>query len=364
MTFMILTLLLSGLSFAKDFTSEGQKFTFENIIEREDVIWGFDFLPDGKVIFTERNGKMLVLDPVTKKAVEVSGVPMVNAVGQGGLLDVRVHPEFAKNSWIFFSYSLPVLVDKKGLATTALGRGTLVGNRLTDVKKLFEAHKPNDNDIHYGSRIIFDGEGHVIFSVGDRDNRERAQDLSYHQGKMLRLNEDGSVPQDNPFVKTAGAKPEIWSLGHRSPQGLAMRPGTKEIWEAEMGPRGGDEINLVQPGKNYGWPVVTFGREYYGPKIGVKEKSGFENPVFHWVPSISPSALAFYSGDKFPKWKGNAFLATLSGEHLHRIVLDGQKVVKEEKILADEGWRFRNIRTGPDGYLWYSTDEGKIGRLK
>ena len=325
----------------------------EVLISRDDVIWGFDFLPNGNIIFTERSGKLLVFETKTKKITEVANVPKVNAVGQGGLLDVRVHKDF-----IYFTYSLPV----KDNATTALGRAKLVGSKLKDVKLLFQGHEPNDNDIHYGSRIFFDGKGHLFMSMGDRDNRERAQDLSYHQGKMLRLNEDGTVPQDNPYVGVKNAKPEIWSLGHRSPQGFTLRPGTDELWEAEMGPRGGDELNLIIKGKNYGWPLVTFGREYYGPKIGVKEKAGFENPVAHWVPSISPSALTFYTGDKIPEWKGNAFLATLSGEHIHRLVLEGQKVVKEEKLFSGE--RFRNVRTGPDGYLYYSTDEGKLGRIK
>ncbi len=363
MKFLILITLFTQMAWAKNrsYTSEGKSFSFEHILERDDVIWGFDFLPNGNIIFTERNGAMLVLDMKTKKASAITGVPAVNAVGQGGLLDVRVHPDFAKNGLIFFTFSLPL---GKGEATTALGRGVLKDNKLTDVKTLFSAHKPNDNDIHYGSRIIFDGDGHVIFSVGDRDKRDRAQDTAYHQGKMIRLNEDGSVPKDNPFVGKKDAKPEIWSVGHRSPQGLVMRPGTKEIWEAEMGPRGGDEVNVIQAGKNYGWPLVTYGREYYGPKIGVQEKAGFEAPVAHWVPSISPSALTFYTGDKFPAWKGNAFLATLSGEHIHRLVIDGLRVIKEEKLMDKEGIRFRNVRTGPDGYLYYSTDEGKIGVLK
>jgi glucose/arabinose dehydrogenase len=353
-------LLFVNLSWAKTFVSEGQTITSENIIERKDVIWGFDFLPDGRMIFTERNGKMAILDLVSKKVSEISGLPKVNALGQGGLLDVRVHPEFKTNNLIYFTYSQPI----NSKATTAVGRGKLIGEKLEDIKILFSGHEPNDNDSPDGSRGVFDGEGHIFFSMGDRDNRERAQDLSYHQGKILRLNEDGSVPKDNPFVSTKNAKPEIWCLGHRSPQGLVMRPGTKELWEAEMGPRGGDELNLILAGKNYGWPLVTYGREYYGLSIGVKEKSGFENSIAHWVPSISPSALTFYSGDKFPNWKGNVFLATLSGEHLHRVVMEGNKVVKEEKIMGGEDSRFRNVRTGPDGYLYYSTDEGKIGRLK
>jgi aldose sugar dehydrogenase len=363
MNFLFILLLFTQIAWAKNrtYTSEGKSFSFEHILERDEVIWGFDFLPDGRIILSERSGTMVVFDPKTKKAFEVKGVPKVNAVGQGGLLDVRVHPEFIKNSFIYFTFSEP---KGTGEATTALARGVLKDQTFTDVKLLFSAHKQNDNDIHYGSRIEFDGKGHIFFSVGDRDNRDRAQDLSYHLGKMIRLNEDGTIPKDNPFVGKKDAKPEIWSLGHRSPQGLVMRPGTNELWEAEMGPRGGDEVNVVVAAKNYGWPVVTYGREYYGPKIGVPEKTGFQAPIAHWVPSISPSAMTFYTGDKFPQWKGNVFLATLSGEHLRRLVIDGQKVVKEEKLMDKEGFRFRNVRTGPDGYLYYSTDEGKLGILK
>ena len=198
--------------------------------------------------------------------------------------------------------------------------------------------------------------------VGDRDERQNAQKLTQHNGKVLRFNHDGSVPKDNPFVGKANALPEIFSYGHRNPQGLAIHPTTGEVWEAEMGPRGGDEINLIKPGANYGWPVVSYGREYSGPKIGEgTEKAGIENPIAYWVPSISPSNIAFYSGDALPKWKGNLFLGNLSGMHIRRLVVSGQKVVKQEEVL--KGSRFRNLRSGPDGFLYYSTDEGKICRL-
>lgn len=360
MKWMFLLLMLPLLTFAKDYESEGQKFVPENIIQREDVIWGFDFLPEGKIIFTERSGKMFVHDPASKKSVEVSGVPKVYAVGQGGLLDVRVHKDFAKNNRIYFTYSEPV----GNLSTTAFAMAELKDNKLTNIKKIFSGDKPNDNDIHFGSRIEFDGKGHMFVTMGDRDDRPRVQDLKFNQGKVMRFMEDGSIPSDNPFLKVKDAKPEIYSLGIRSPQGLSLNPVTGEIWEAEMGPRGGDEINVIKAGANYGWPEVTYGREYYGPKIGKPSKEGMEESVIHWVPSISPSGMAFYTGDKFPKWKNNIFLGTLSGTHLRRIVLDGKKVVKEEKLLADKEWRFRNVRTGPDGFLYYSTDEGKLGRIK
>lgn len=320
----------------------------EVLVSHQDVIWGFDFLKDGRIIFTERGGKLFVYNPKTKKEVAITGIPKVYTAGQAGLLDVRVHPT---NGYVYLTYSEPV-GDK---STTAMGRGKLNGTNL-EFTKLFSAYEPNDNDIHYGSRIEFDGKGHMFITVGDRDNREQAQDLKYHQGKILRFNEDGTVPKDNPFVSNKNAKPEIWSMGHRNPQGLVMHPETKELWEAEMGPRGGDEVNLIKPGANYGWPVVTFGREYYGPKIGEgTSKSGMENPVVHWVPSISPSAMTF--------WKNDIYLANLSDEHIRRLELKDKKVVKQEEIFKNLEWRFRNVRPGPDGQLYFSTDEGKIGRF-
>ncbi len=339
--------------------SEGQPFTFEVLTEQKDVIWGFDFLPDGRVIFTERKGAIKILDPKTKAVTVVSGAPAVWANGQGGLLDIRVHPKDPNR--IYLSFSQPV--GKKN-ATTALAVGTLSGLNLKEVKVLLSGKEPSDEDIHFGSRIEFDGKGHLFATMGERNARPNAQSLSFHTGKIVRLNEDGSVPKDNPFVGKKDALPEIWSLGHRSNQGLAMNFATGDLWEAEMGPRGGDELNLIKPGANYGWAVVTYGREYWGPKIGEgTSKKGMEDPIAYWVPSISPSAIAFYTGDKFPKWKGNLFVATLSGQHLRRLVLENQKVVKQEELLKDKDLRFRNVRTGPDGNLYVSTDDGKIARL-
>lgn len=351
MLIQILNLLLSGPA------ALAEPYKFETLLQRESVVWGFDFLKGGRIVFSERAGILAIFDPKTKKVTELKGAPKVWAQGQGGLLDVRVHP--SKTDVLFFTYSEPV-GDK---ATTALATAKFSGSELSEFKKLFSAHQPNSNDIHFGSRIEFDGAGHLFITVGDRDNRKRAQELSYHQGKILRLNEDGSVPKDNPFASRAGAKPEIYSYGHRNPQGLARHPSTGELWEAEMGPRGGDEVNFVKPGANYGWPLVTYGREYWGPSIGVKSKPGIEEPIVYWAPSISPSAAAFYSGNAFPEWKGNLFLGTLSGMHLRRLVLDGKRVVRQETLLEKLGLRFRNVRTGPDGYLYLSTDDGKIARL-
>lgn len=357
---LVLISIYSTQVFAKNknYISEDQKFFHEIFVTRSDVIWGFDFLPDSRIIFTERGGKMAIFDPSTKKVTELSGVPKVHAHGQGGLLDVRVHPT---NGLIYFTYSEPIKGD---ISTTAWASAVLNGDKLTSVKKLFSAHQGNDNEIHYGSRIEFDGKGHIFISVGDRDERTHAQKLNFHQGKILRFNEDGTVPNDNPFISQKDARPEIWSYGHRNPQGMAMHHDSGELWETEFGPRGGDEVNIIVRGKNYGWPVVTFGKEYWGPKIGEgSKKVGMEDPVTHWTPSISPSAMAFYQGEAFPKWKGNLFLATLSSTHIHRIVLHGKKVIKEEELLKDLDYRFRNIRSYKDGFLYYSTDEGRLGRI-
>jgi glucose/arabinose dehydrogenase len=340
--------------------SAGQRFSVELLTEQDDVIWGFDFLPDGRIVFTERGGRVGLLDPRTKAVQVITGIPAVARQGQGGLLDVRVHPDFAKNQQIYLTYSETI----GGNMTTALGRGRLKGTELKDYRKLFSAFEPSSERIHFGSRIEFDGAGHLFLSVGERNDRDKAQKLGYHNGKILRLNEDGSVPADNPFTQNPSAKSEIWSYGHRNPQGLARHPITGELWSAEYGPRGGDEINLIRAGANYGWPVITYGREYYGPKIGEgTEKPGMEQPIVYWVPSISPSGIGFYSGDQFPHWKGNLFVAALSGQHIRRLSLDHGKVVGQEPLLGDLGWRFRNVRQSPDGFLYFSTDEGKLGRL-
>lgn len=349
---LLFILLLPAILFAKT-------YDVENFVSRNDVIWGFDFQKDGTVLFTERAGKLLSYNPKTKKTAEITGVPKVFAVGQGGLLDIRVHP---KSGLIYFAYSQP-FGEKKSATTVATA--TLKGNKLTNVKEIFVTDVKSENEYHYGSRIEFDGKGHIFITSGERGERPMVQKLDNHVGKIIRLNEDGSVPKDNPYVNDKSAKPEVYASGIRSPQGLAMRPGTDELWEAEMGPKGGDELNIVIPKLNFGWPVITYGTEYEGPKIGegITSKEGMEQPVIYWTPSISPSAMAFYSGDKMPEWKGNIFLALLSGQHLRRLVLDGKKVVKQEELFKNLDWRWRNVRTGPDGYLWYSTDEGKLGRI-
>lgn len=360
---LLLLFILSASAWAQQssYTSEGKRFTFEKVLSRSEVIWGLTFLPDGRMLFTERTGKMFLFDEGQQTTTEVRGLPKVHAGGQGGLLDVKAHPDFKTNFRIYFTYSEPV--GEK--STTAVAMAELKGQELVNLKKIFSAERPNDHEHHYGSRLVFDGKGHIFFGVGDRGEQDRSQDLGSHQGKMIRLNEDGGVPKDNPFVGKEDALPAIWSYGHRNPQGIALHPETGALWEAEFGPQGGDEVNLVEPGKNYGWPVITYGREYTGPKIGEgTHKAGMEQPLIHWVPSISPSGIAFYTGGDFPAWKGSLFLACLGSQHLHRVPLQGTKALKQEILLRDQGLRFRHVTMGPDGLLYVTTDEGHIGRIR
>lgn len=360
-----IAVLLSGsvgaaTSAAYGFMSEGQTVRMQILSQQDDVIWGFDFLPDGRILFTERAGHLRLLDPEKGMVQNIEGSPRVTRQGQGGLLDIRVHPDFGRSGWIYLTYSESV-GDKM---TTALGRGRLEGTELREFQKLFSAFEPNSNEIHFGSRIEFDGAGHIFMSVGDRNERDKAQSLNYDNGKILRLNEDGTAAAGNPFAQSPSARPEIWTYGHRNPQGLARHPATGELWSSEFGPRGGDEINRISPGANYGWPVITFGREYWGPRIGEgTAKVGMEQPVVYYVPSISPSGIAFYTGEAFPGWKHNLFVATLSGQHLRRLVIENGKVLKQEELLKDLDLKFRQVRPGPDGLLYFSTDDGKIGRL-
>ena len=313
-------------------------YDVELLTQRQDVVWGFDFLPAGRVVFTERGGRLGVFDPKTANVDVVAGAPGVWHNGQGGLLDVRVHPGFAKNKLVYLTWSQPV----EDGAATAVGRGRLEGGKLLGFERLLLTNAGGKNGEHFGSRLEF-RDRHLYMTVGERGNRYLSQDPARHNGKILRMGLDGSSP-------------EIWSLGHRNPQGLAKRPGTNQLWSAEFGPRGGDELNLVKKGANYGWPVITYGREYWGPKIGATAKEGLEQPVTYWVPSISPSGMTFLSKDV-------AVLACLSGQHIRLVSLKGDAVVGQTSLIEDRRWRVRHVRKGPDGLLYFSTDDGKLARL-
>lgn len=311
------------------------------------VVWGFDFLPDGRVLFTQREGKMGLLDPRTGEVAKVTGAPEVWAKGQGGLLDVKLHPGFRKNGLVYLTWSQPV----EDGAATALGRARLAGKKLEGLERLFLSNGGGRNGEHFGSRILFDGP-YLYLTLGERGHRHLAQDLSRHNGKVLRLTHEGKPAG----CGVSAERPEVWTWGHRNPQGIDKRPGTDEVWEDEFGPRGGDELNLLKAGANYGWPVITYGREYWGPSIGTTAKEGLEQPAAHWEPVISPSGMAFLDRDRL-------VLACLNTNQLRLVTLKGDAVAEQSALFAREGWRFRQVRLGPDKRVWFSTDEGLIGRL-
>jgi len=323
--------------------------------------WGIAFLPGGDILITERSGRLRIVREGRLLPDAVPGVPEVLAQGQGGLLDVQPHPDFATNRLIYITYSKPY-TDLEG-ARTVLIRGTFQDDALTNIEELFSAQAVGRG--HYGSRIAFDGNGYVFITAGDRQAPSRgdlyahpAQDLSNHHGVVVRLHDDGRIPVDNPFVGTAGALGEIWSYGHRNPQGLAFHPMTGDLWANEHGPQGGDELNVVLPGRNYGWPVIGYGVNY-GSGTTIHEgtlKEGMESPKHFWVPSIATSGLMIYTGDKFPAWRGNIFVGGLGGEQLSRLTVDGQTVLNEETLFQRMG-RIRDVRQGPDGYIYLAIED-------
>ena len=351
----------------------GETFKVATFVEGFKNPWSMAWLPNGDMLVTERGGTLRIVRGGKLLPDPVPGVPAVHAQGQGGLQEVAVHPNFATNHFVYLSYAKPNADGTQG--TTALSRARFEGDKLLDVKEIFEAKAWSNAPGHFGARIAFDGQGHLFMSVGDRmaglfparpeggmdPNLEGhpAQNLGSHQGKIIRLNDDGSVPADNPFVGQAGKLPEIWSWGHRNPQGLAFNPETGQLWETEHGPQGGDELNAITKGANYGWPVIGYGANYtLGTEIHHdRYKAGMEQPRAFWVPSIGISGLTFYEGDKFPNWKGNAFVGGLSANYrqLVRISLNGPTVTNREPML-DGDYRIRDVRTGPDGYLYLAID--------
>ena len=327
--------------------------------------WSLAFLPDGRMLVTERPGRLRIVGRDGSVSAPIAGVPEVHARGQGGLLDVAVSPNFADDKLIVFSYAEPTA----GGARTAVARARLdaEGLRLEDVRRIFAQNEDPSGNHHWGSRLVFARDGTLFITLGDRfHSRERAQALDSHLGKVVRIAIDGSVPADNPLAGRSDARPEIWSWGHRNVQGAALHPQTGELWTHEHGPQGGDEINRTRAGLNYGWPEVTYGREYVtGRKIGAGEaREGVEPPVLQFTPSIAPSGMAFYTGDVFPQWKGNLFVGALKFQLVARVVLEGDRVVHEERLFAELGRRIRDVRQGPDGHLWLVDEtEGRILRL-
>ena len=327
--------------------------------------WSLAFLPDGRMLVTERPGRLRIVGRDGSVSAPIAGVPEVHARGQGGLLDVALSPNFADDKLIVFSYAEPTA----GGARTAVARARLdaEGLRLEEVRRIFAQNEDPSGNHHWGSRLVFARDGTLFITLGDRfHSRERAQALDSHLGKVVRIAIDGSVPADNPLIGRSDARPEIWSWGHRNVQGAALHPQTGELWTHEHGPQGGDEINRTRAGLNYGWPEVTYGREYVtGRKIGAGEaREGVEPPVLQFTPSIAPSGMAFYTGDVFPQWKGNLFVGALKFQLVARVVLEGDRVVHEERLFAELGRRIRDVRQGPDGHLWLVDEtEGRILRL-
>lgn len=342
------------------FKSEKLTVKLDTIATGLDVTWGMAFLPDGSILATERDGKLYQIKD--RKNTEITGVPDVVAQGQGGLLDVALHPDFAKNQFIYLSYSKP----KAGKATTAVMRARLKGNELTEQQVIFEALPYSSTGHHYGSRLVFDKDNYLFISVGERGNeRENPQSLDNALGKIHRVRDDGSIPADNPFKGKDGKSTSLYTYGNRNPQGMVLHPVTGALWETEHGPRGGDEINIITPGINYGWPLTSYGINYDGTTLTDKTTApGIKEPVKYWIPSIAPSGNAFVTGDRYKPWKGALLTGSLRFRYLNITYLDGIKVIGEEKLLQNIG-RLRDVRVGPDGYIYVAVEDrnGSIFRL-
>ncbi len=346
--------------------AKASKIKVKTFADGLDHPWGLQFLPDGRLLVTERPGRMRLVSKDGKLSEPIAGVPEVAAVGQGGLLDVLLAPDFETSGTIYFSYGEPRAEGKNG---TSVARAKLVldkdGGKLEDVKVIFRQEPAFKSPYHFGSRLVWARDGTLFITTGERNfGRQQAQNPGNDLGKVIRINPDGTIPDDNP--KLPGWAPEVWSIGHRNMQGAALRPETGQLYIVEHGARGGDELNRPEKGKNYGWPIITYGIDYSGEKIGegITAKEGMEQPVYYWVPSIATSGLAFYEGDLFPDWKGNAFVGGLAGQHIERLIFDGDDVVAAEELLGDEGKRIRDVRSGPDGALWVLTDDsGEVLRI-
>jgi glucose/arabinose dehydrogenase len=345
--------------------SEKHAFRLATLVTGLENPWSVAFLPDGRMLVTERAGRLRTVGPDFRLDPHpIEGLPESVERGQGGLFDVVLHPQYAQNGWIYWAYNAP----GTGGWGTALARGKLQGRRMTEVQVLFSMQPKTRSSQHFGGRIVFDKTGMLYLTLGDRGDKDRAQKLDDHAGSVIRLHDDGRVPADNPFAKRAGALPEKWTLGNRNMQGAALHPQTGELWTHEHGPQGGDEVNVMRPGLNYGWPVITYGANYgLGTRIGEGQaKPGMVQPLHVWVPSIAPSGMAFVSGLQFPQWHGNLLVGALRGQMLVRLELDGEKVLREERLLQGRAGRIRDVRMGPDGLIYLLSDgsDGALMRLE
>ncbi|WP_407481241.1 PQQ-dependent sugar dehydrogenase [Elizabethkingia meningoseptica] len=338
----------------------------EEIANGLSKLWGIVVLNDGRLLITEKTGTLRIIDKTNKLSQPITGLPEVNSNGQGGLLDIVADPDFAQNRMLYWVFS----ERKDGKNATVVAKGKLANDEKTveNAQVIYRAEPSYDGTLHYGGRIIFDKDGNLFVSTGERSDlvtRPQAQQLNSALGKVLKITKDGKPAPGNPFAGRNDARPEIYSYGHRNIQGLALHPETGDLWEGEFGPRGGDEINIIKPGKNYGWPTITYGIEYDGKTIGdgITQKEGMEQPVYYWDPVISPSGMIFYSGDVIPEWKNNLLIACLSGQHIDRLDIKNNKVAGEERLLGDKNERFRDLAQGLNGEIYAVTDSGKVFRI-
>ena len=358
LTLALLTLVpgfrsdLYAQSTATQDTTGNAVFTVERLYEGFNNPWGMAWLPDGRMLVTERAGQILVFKNDKYTGVKLTGVPAVFSQGQGGLLDIKIHPDYKKNKWIYIAYAKPV----EGGATTAIMRFKLKGNQLVEKKDIFLAKPFIKADYHFGSRIVFDKKNFLFFSSGERGTQPKVQQLDNDHGKIHRIYDDGRIPKDNPFAGQAGAKASIWTYGHRNPQGMVYDAANDRVWAIEHGPRGGDELNLIEKGKNYGWPKTSYGINYNGTVLTeFKEMEGVENPKRYWVPSIGPCGTEFVTSDRYEGWKGNILVGALALRHIARVQLNGTEYTGEEKLLQDIG-RVRSVAQSPDGYIYAITE--------
>ena len=360
----VLFLLFSAISCAEnkknntDYSNNG--YTHEVVVPNLYIPWGINFLPDGSMLITEKEGKLIHFKEGTKNIIK--GLPKIKVLGQGGLMDVAIHPDYETNGWIYISYA-SVSDDGEGANTTIM-RFKIENNTMMEKKVLYKAKPNSKKGQHFGSRIAFDAQGYMYFTIGDRGSRDlNPQNINRDCGKVYRLHDDGRIPVDNPFIRDKEAIKAIYSYGHRNPQGMEVNPQTGDIWTHEHGPRGGDEINIIESGKNYGWPVISYGINYSGTKFTeISEKEGMEQPAHYWVPSIAPSGMTFVTGDKYPELKGNLLVGSLKFQYVNNCTLEGNKIVKEEKILEGLG-RVRSMEQGPDGYLYIGIENVGVVKL-
>ncbi|WP_370392046.1 PQQ-dependent sugar dehydrogenase [uncultured Winogradskyella sp.] len=358
--FIIIILSINALSCAQDKNPVNNANTYEVVVGDLSIPWGFCFLPDGAMLITEKSGALIHFK--NGKKTNIEGLPDIYVRGQGGLMDIKLDPDYKDNGWIYMSYASTGNEDGGG--NTTIARAKLSGNALTNLEILYKAWPNSKRGQHFGSRLDFDAKGYLYFTIGDRGNRDvNPQDITRDCGKVYRIHPDGRIPKDNPFVNASNAKTAIYSYGHRNPQGMTIHPETGQIWTHEHGPKGGDEINIIEKGKNYGWPVISYGINYSGTKFtDITEKEGMEQPLHYWVPSIAPSGMAFISGDNYGDWKGNLLVGSLKFQYLDMCTLKDNKVIKEERLLDGIG-RVRSVEQGPDGFIYVGVEGVGIVKL-